>query len=321
MASYLKHGQFGAAFRMGVYSGICWAGVIFWLYWNNLWYGDALKFAHWTYSVASTDVREYLSVRPQNVFGIFGQAVLVIFGPALVLSSIWMFVRIRHLRLDWKFTMLLVFFALPALFALLAVLKGFVLVDKWWWNWRYVLPAGLFLAITGAIGLMELFRITRSKLIKGIAVLSLVTMSIAQMLLPSIGVATYKDARKGFYDITWHGTPMGETIRNVYEDGSVALLTGYGQAQRIMLASELPLRTFHILYDPSLQEFLEPSLGFDRYIVIGKDRTPESDQIVGYWLSRRKMLLEHYNVLLENEHYILLDRLPGAANSSPRRMP
>jgi hypothetical protein len=231
------------------------------------------------------------------------------------LLSIGMFVRIRHLHLDWKFTVLLVFSGLPALFALLAVLKGFVLVDTWWWNWRYVLPAGLFLSITGALGFSELFRFTRSRLMRGIAVLGLIAMPVAQMLLPAVGVATYKDARKGFYDITWHGTSMGTDLRNAYEDGSVGLITGYGQAQRIMLASGLPLKTFHILYDPSLQEFMEPSLGFDRYLVLGKDLTPESEQIVGYWLSRRNKLLDHYTIILENEHYIFLDRLPGVHDS------
>jgi hypothetical protein len=41
--------------------------------------------------------------------------------------------------------------------------------------------------------------------------------------------------------------------------------------------------------------------------VIGKVRLPDSREVVHYWLSRRETFLRYYNILLEDDQYILLE--------------
>jgi hypothetical protein len=287
-------------------AALCSSGILFWLYWNFIAYGDAIKFAHWTYEV-STPVRDTQRMNATAVLSIFGQAALMLFGPVLIALAAGALFRFRRLVSDRRTLLLYAFFLLPVLFTLISVLIGFVQVDKWWWNWRYVLTLGLFLTIAGAVGLSALFDSFRSPILPGIVIAGMLAMPVAQMVIPEVGVSTYKDARKGFYDITWHGTEFGAEFRKHYQSGTVAVLAGYGQAQRIELAARLPLKKFRIIYDPGDSTFLDGLAHADRYLILGKDRTPESKEYVDYWLSRREMLNIHYKVLFENAHYLFLE--------------
>ena len=43
-------------------------------------------------------------------------------------------------------------------------------------------------------------------------------------------------------------------------------------------------------------------------VLIGKVRLPDSREVVDYWLSRREVFLRYYDVLFEDEQYLLLER-------------
>jgi hypothetical protein len=77
-----------------------------------------------------------------------------------------------------------------------------------------------------------------------------------------------------------------------------------------MISSGLPLRQFHIIDNPGEDDILGSLPGPERYLVIGKDRTPESERAVNSWLSRREELLRYFAVTLETGHYILMERKP-----------
>jgi 4-amino-4-deoxy-L-arabinose transferase-like glycosyltransferase len=297
-----------AALRSFAISGICWAGIAFWLGWNRIQYGDALEFAHRTFSLGQSGLNNSPYYASQGLFLILGRAVLTVFGPLILFMSAFVFVRFRSLLVERIQLSLLVFFILPLVFTLAALLLGFVQIDRWGWNWRYVLTFGLFLSLASAIGLKEFFSRVRSRSGRSLIVISLFMIFLFQIAVPILGVATFDEARKSFNYGPKDAVVLGEELRSIYDKGSVALLTGYGQGQRIMISSRLRLRTFHFIGNSKEQSILGSLEKSERYLVIGKDRTPESQQPVDYWLARRELLLDFYKVRLENIHYVLMER-------------
>jgi hypothetical protein len=310
----------GAALRLLTIAGICWAGIAFWVSWNHLEYGDPLKFARWTYSIAPGAAQGNVRQPPLDALLIFGRALLVIFGPVVLLTASGAFVRSQRTPSNRIHpVLLLLFFGLPAVFALAAILAGFVQVDQWRWNWRYVLTASLFLTVAGGIGLSEFCRRVRSTFARGLLVTGLLAMPLVQIAIPSVGVATFNDAQRSTSDATRFAIALGQQLHGIYRGGSIALLTGYSQAQRIMISSGLPLKQFHIIYNPVEENILGSLLDSEQYLVIGKDRTPESEQYVNDWLSRRDELLRYYNILVENDHLILMERKPVSTTPGIQR--
>jgi 4-amino-4-deoxy-L-arabinose transferase-like glycosyltransferase len=297
-----------AALRSFAISGICWAGIAFWLGWNRIQYGDALKFAHWTFSVGLSGLNNSPYYGSQELFLILCRALLTVFGPLILFMSAFAFVRFRSLLAERIQLSLLVFFILPLVFTLTALLLGLTQIDRWGWNWRFVLTFGLFLSLASAMGLNEFFSRVRSRTGRSLLVISLFMMFLFQIAVPILGVATFDEAKKSFNYGPKDAVVIGEELRSIYDKGFVALLTGYGQGQRIMISSRLPLKTFHIIYNSNEQNILGSLEESERYLVIGKDRTPESQQSVDYWQARRELLLHFYNLRLENIHYVLMER-------------
>jgi hypothetical protein len=308
----------GTALRLLMIAGICWAGVAFWVCWNYVEYGDPLKFARWTYSVAPGAAQGNLRQPPFDALLIFGRALLVMFGPVVLLTASGAFLRPQRTPSD-RIRPVLLFFGLPAVFALAAILAGFVQVDQWRWNWRYALTASLFLAVAGGIGVSEFCRRVRSTFVRSLVVAGLLVMPLVQMAVPSVGVATFNDAQRSISDETRFAMALGEQLQGIYTEGSIALLTGYSQAHRIMISSGLPLKQFRIIYNPVDEDILGSLLDSERYLVIGKDRTPESEKYVDDWLYRRDELLHYYDVRFENGHHVLMERKPDSASTGFRR--
>ncbi len=320
-----QRGERAASARLFAIAGVCWLGIAFWLSWNYAEYHDPLFFSRWTYAVAAGHGQANIRQAPLDVLAIFGTALLVIFGPVLLLTALWgalPFPGTHSAQLHRG--LLLLFLGLPAVFALAAILAGFVQVDHWRWNWRYVLTASLFLSVAAGMGISRFSGRVHSALGRSVGLVSLFAMPLVQLLLPDVGVATFDDARRSVNDETRFAVVAGEHLRGIYTDGSIALLTGYGQAQRLMLSSGLPLKQFHIMYNPAEQDILGSLEHSERYLVIAKDRTVESAQFIDSWLSRRDELLRYYTIRFENGHHILLERLPSPASPAiehPGRVP
>ena len=297
-----------AALKSFAISGVCWVGIAFWLGWNGIQYGDPLKFAHWTSSVGVSTLITSHQYDLSELLLILGKALLAVFGPFIFLVGAFAFVRPRSLLAERIRSFVFIFFLLPTVFMLTALLSGFVQMDRWGWNWRFVVASGLFLSLANAMGMNEIFLHVRSTIGRSLIVISLFLIFLIQLILPIPGVTTYNEAKKSFNYGPKDAGVLGEELRSLYHGGSVALLTGYGQGQRIMISSRLPLRTFNIIYNSNEQNILGSLEVSERYLVIGKDRTPESQQSVDYWQARRKQLLHFYNLLLENDHYVLMER-------------
>jgi hypothetical protein len=297
-----KEGRKSNAFRIVFIATLSWFGIIFWFCWNYFQYDDALKFAHWTYSVGTDAVRTIIHDRPQDVFLVLGKALIWIFGPMLLCASAIMFFPTKKSTVGNERLLILLFFSLPALFVIAAILIGFVQIDQWWWNWRFVLTFGLALTVMSAVTVQAVFRKLRSMLIRTIVIGLFLSVPIAQLSIPFGGVAVFNDAAKSYDKHSRSAVVFGEELHARYQDGTIALLTGYGVGQRIMISSHLPLKTFSVKYFSagSIPELTE------RYIILGKDRTPESEEFSRYWLLNKETLLQSYSIIIEDAYFILL---------------
>jgi hypothetical protein len=215
---------------------------------------------------------------------------------------------LRKVVRETKQYLLFVFLAFPALFVFVGVLTDYVLIDQWWWNWRFVIIFGLFVSVTGGIGVSELFKKVRSRVVRGVVIVALLAMPAVQLTVPAVSVATREDAAKIFSGLTKYATAFGEKLGSTYKGGSVVLFTGTGLGERIMISSSIPLKNFHPIRYPGGQDIQGAVRSGDRYVVLGKVRLPDSREVVDYWLERRELFLQYYDVVSEDENYILLVR-------------
>jgi hypothetical protein len=245
-----------------------------------------------------------LQERPQDIILIIGKALLWIFGPMIISASTLILFPMKKLLAQTEKVLLLLYFSLPVFFMLSAILLGFTQIDQWWWNWRFVLTFGLFFSLTGAVGLLELFRKVQSALVHALIVISFLVIPVVQIGIPSVGVAIYNDASKCYTSRSRSASALGGEMQKRYNGGSIALMTGYGVGQRITISSRLPIKTFNVIYFSDDNVYAVS----DRYIILGKDRTPESEEFSRHWISNKETLLRSYNVRLEDNYFVMLER-------------
>ncbi|MFA6467589.1 MAG: hypothetical protein WCW35_01745 [Bacteroidota bacterium] len=294
--------QSSAALMLGLIAGISWLGIFFWLSWNYVYYNNALKFAEWTYSVGTSAVRSEFRENPMDLVRIIIDAYIWIFGPTMVTAGLLIFFSIRRLWARKDQFLLLVYFSLPAVFIQASLLIGFVQIDQWWWNWRFVLSSGLFLSVATAVGLQELFQKVRSRYLRSFVLITLCAVPIAQLTIPAVGVAVYNDAFKSYTAQSHAATILGKEMHIRYQSGSIAMLTGYGIGQRIILSSGLPVKSFNVRYFPLDSTVILT----DRYVILGKDRNAETAEFSLYWEENRRSLLTTYTVCIEDSFFIVL---------------
>ena len=299
-----RKGNRKEAMRAFWFGALSFAGILLWLVWNRVGFGDPFMFAHETYAAG---VREPAGSQPVILIGIVARALLNIYGPVLLLLCMAAVVCAPRALLEYKTGIVLLFFLMPTLFILAALAGGYVQVNAWGWNWRYVLAMSFFVVLTASVGIAEVWRRFRSGIVRGVVVVGLAFMPLAQTLVPSVGVATFQEAAGGFIGETRRAVAFGERLPSLYAGGTIALVCPYGLGHRIMLCSGLPLKTFSILPNPA-ETGITPAWPDDRYIVIGVERSPESAALIDNWYARRDSALHRYSVCVEDSGYTLLTR-------------
>lgn len=310
----LKMKQTKRSMHLLLIAVVCSGGIMAWLMWNHFAYDDFIKFARWTYSIAPDGERGLIRKEPFVALFLFVRAILNIFG---IIPFIFAAAGLTYLLKSkdrHNHFLLFIYFLLPVLFIMLSVMSGFVLIDKWQWNWRFMLILGLFLSVAAGTGLASAYRMRIPATIKALLFAALLSMPVIQMTDSTVGVAVYNDARRIFTDSTKYATFMGERLQKYNTGGKkIALITGYGLAQRIMITSRLPLKNFRIIYNPAKTERMEPSTISERYVVLGKDSLPETSRVLARWMSERNKWIDNFSILYEDRHYMLLERrLPDA---------
>ena len=307
-----------AAIRIVAISVVSFAGIFFWVVWHFLVFSDPLRFAQGTYSALAEYYRLSDQRLPFNILFNFGRAVLDIFGPVLILAAAAGCGRIRKNPDRMNILFLLIFFAAPLLFTISAALAGYVGIDQWWWNWRYILTFGLFLAVAGGIGIVSLppkiFRLrTRPIVFAG-----LIAMPLVQLCVPSVNVATYMDAAKCISPTIRDALVFGGRLSGRYTGGSIALLTEESSADRVKLGSWIPNKFFHSIHFPLGYRVPDSLLSADNYIVMEKNKArepwtlpPDSPPVPDYFPP-------NYRVVIEDSCFSFLERDPGLIQADHR---
>lgn len=304
LCQYRQNRSSSAAAGSAVVAVIPWLGILAWLIWNMALYDTPFKFATWTYAVGTGSVRAALQDDTMGLVRIVLHAMLWLFGPMLLAAGLLMLVSFHRLSRHREHLMLLVYCALPVLFILTSVYSGFVQIDQWWWNWRYFLSFGLYLSVAGALSLQEVYQRVSTPLLRWSVVAACCLTPLVQMAVPSVGVAVYQDALKSYDLRTRAAVEIGGTVKKDWQGGTVALLTGYGVGQRIMLSSGLPLRTFSVVYFPVPDSFRTPG----RYLIVGKQDRADAVEFSQFWRSAATRNHEWYRTLAENDFFVLLER-------------
>ncbi len=286
-------------------SASSFAGILSWLLWNLSEYGNALQFARAIYEIGPDHSREGLAGHPVTVLTLYGKTALYMFGPVLIGLAI---AAIGKKRLNDKSSLFYGFLFLPPIFTLVSLERGFAQMDQWWWNSRYVLPVGIPLLIAGSTVLRQLWGISVGETRKLAVAAMLFAFSLVQVTIPSVGVITFIDAAKGFFEQSLDATEVGEQLGEVYSGGSIALLAGHGQGHRIMIPSGIPINRFRIVSGRDSLEFRFTPWARNRYFILAKDPDPEAQALAGYWLRHFSLLSTHYVLIGENPGYLLLER-------------
>ena len=276
------------------------AGIILWFLWNWYYYGDALRFLGDTYLAGSEPARAHLHKEPWEVISLYSVAAVEVFGPVLlglVCFGGWIFVKKRQGGL-------LVILLLPALFTIVAMFLGFVQMDQWGWNVRYVTILAPVCSIAAGLSIDHMAK--RSSLWSKILLGGIFVTFLVQLLLPIPGVITYKDAIRQFYPNQVWAADTGTNLSRRYDGGGIMLFTGHGQGVRIMIPSEIHLRDFSVISDPADSSIIAEPWRFCRYLVLALHPTPEANFYTDRWLSNMQGLLSHYRICHENPEFIIL---------------
>jgi hypothetical protein len=290
------------------------SGMVLWLVYNAANYGDPLEFANLEYYSAASQAlnrpfRESLFLQPANVFGIYGATAAIVYGPVL-LSGLLGF--ILHSRIKGEGRDLrkysLVLLVLPAVFTLALLLVGIGEMG-FWFNSRFViLLSPILIILTATYILTRPGKIVCSRvLLIGI----IASMFVFYTAIPAFGaVVTLADAKAGFqHKQSPYSVETGEKLGTLYDgEGSILIMTGSALEHRILLASRIPLKHYDEVLDSSMwkESFQEPWRYNDRWVVIGKEPSPDAARAVQYWVEHREELDEHYLVIYENDYYEIL---------------
>jgi len=290
------------------------SGVMLWLGYNALRYGDPFEFSNAQYYSAAAQavtrpIRETVFLKPFNVLSIYYETAVRIYGFVPVWASI-LGMAFLFLKQNRRHILLFVFLALPPCFTLISLFLGIAELSEWF-NTRYLVLLSPFISISVAMVVRELAERgkRRATLVTALAMLLLFAF---QWRTFSKEVVTYREALYGF---RWKQNPLavktGELLRSIYDEGTIAMMTGSAQEHRIMITSGIPLRQFDELIESSRwkKTYTEPWFS-NLWLVMSKEPDTDAQTVLAYWNGREKELQEHYMTVYENEYFKVFKQAP-----------
>jgi 4-amino-4-deoxy-L-arabinose transferase-like glycosyltransferase len=287
------------------------AGIVYWVTYNQVQYGNPLEFANAQYYSAASQalnrpIRESLFLQPANVMSVYGITAIAMFGPVLLLGALLGYILHRRREGSKSRRMLYVFLVLPPLFTLVSLLIG-IGEMTFWFNSRFLVLLAPLIVVLASVLLQYLPERVRKN--KGLAGAALVALFLAQLSTPALGgVATYLDARGGFfYKMNPYAVQTGESLASMYDSGQIMTLTGSAQEHRIMVTAGILLKQYDEIIESSMlkKSFHEPWL-YDKWVVIGKEPDSDGVKVAQYWQDHRSELDEHYRKVYDNQYFEIL---------------
>jgi len=152
--------------------------------------------------------------------------------------------------------------------------------------------------VAGGVGLEKIFNRIPTARGRSIVVTILLAMPVVQLVIPSIGVAVYKDAAKCIDGTVRDAMAIGEHLPGVYNGGSIGLITNGNYTVRIEISSNLPLKHFRIIHFSSDKKIPDSTLFSNRYLVVQKSESPESELLAPAPPGERNMLMNNFQLRL-----------------------
>lgn len=292
------------------------AGILVWVAYNAVLYGDPLEFANAEYYSAASqakarDIRETLLFQPWNVVSVYGTTALTVYGPFLLAAALLGYVLGRRSPDGGSRGPLLAFLALPALFTLVLLLVGIGEMTLWF-NSRFLVLLGPLLIVL-AVVFVQRVSTSRARRRAWTAGTVGACLAFSGWMVLADTVPTYLDARVGFAQpVTLSAFATGDVLAAGYDGGRILVMTGSPQEHRIMVSAGIPLAEYDEIleWNTGKAAFREPWL-HDRWLVLSK--VPDADGVsaVAYWRERRDQLDDRYRTIYENEHQEIMVRIAG----------
>jgi len=293
----------------------CFLGIILWLLWNRLQFGDALFFHNAEYYSAAWQarnrpVRAMYYLQLWNTFDIYSVTVIACFGiPALCLAApgAALFARRKPAGTTaFLFTALLI---MPA-FTLYSLYAGVAEMTRWW-NSRYALLLLPFIAISLGFTARFFLERVRDRRARIPIIAAFAAGVILQTALQQGGVVAVADAAGGFYYMqTPHAAEIGEILKEKWEGGNILAATGSGQSHRIMQSSWISTSRFTTALNSDKRnlDFAHVVGGYE-WIVVGLDPAPDGAEIAAHWRENESSLLTAFTPEHKNRYFLLYRRM------------
>jgi hypothetical protein len=290
---------------------LSFVGIVVWVAYNAILYGDPLEFANAEYYSAAAqaqarDIRQTLFLQPANVAWVYGVTALTVYGPFLIAAAMAGYVLHRRGREGGVGGALLGWLTLPPLFTLALLLVGIGEMTLWF-NSRFLILLSPLLIVL-AVMFVQRVSTSAGRRRAWLAGALAACLAFSGWMISIDRVPTYLDARGGFqYQATPSATQTGEALASRYDGGMIMIMTGSAQAHRIMVTAGIPLARYDELLESSTWKgSYSAPWRYDRWLVISK--MPDSDAVstVGYWRERRDQLDGRYRTVYENEYHEIL---------------
>lgn len=290
------------------------SGIIFWLAFNEVKYGNPLEFANAQYYSAASQalsrpIRENLFLQPYNVISVYGITTVMVYGPVLLAAAA--FAYFKHKKAIDRASEtkhLLPFLAAAPVFTIISMLIGIGEMTLWFNSRFVVLLAPLLIVLAGVYLSKQPQRVANNRLLLAGIVAAL--FAFLPIFLAFGAVVTLADAKGGFgYMQAPFAIQAGERLGEVYRGaGSIMTITGSAQEQRMMITAGIPFKNYDSIIESSMWKpsFHQPWQYDDRLIVLSKEPDSDGKSPAKYWNEHRDELNLHYRIIYENKFYEIL---------------
>jgi 4-amino-4-deoxy-L-arabinose transferase-like glycosyltransferase len=314
-------------------------GITMWVLWNTVIFKDPLYFATGPYSAqVQADVREFndeFKLNPIRAISVIFDVATAMYGLHVLVISILGIITYLYMGGKNKvlsFSFLTIIMLLPLLIDFIAMIQGsgeiFPTTPGRWFNGRYL----IFLAPLVAFGSASLV-IFISKKRKKVLTMSVVVIVIALYTFTIVSQpfdtnkaniitgGSNPTALKSIFEPQTidfqHAKEIGSVLGNKLKPGEhVVLFVERLNTDTVMFFSRLPLKSF---IDVSSGHYWTTSLEspwvHGKYVIrekaIGFSTSSTYDPLIDlmtYWEHNKSTLMEHYNIIYENNFFELLEK-------------
>ncbi len=221
---------------------VSFAGIVFWIIYNQIAYGSALGFLGSTKSAGYAPASAHLRLNFPAVGDAFLSNFIPMYGAIIsIMVLVYFFLSFRQKPPFVGHNFIILFLFAPIAYLLVSLLFGYAQI-KVHWNSRYLLAALPYVITVSAITLDAFSIRARSATVIGAVIYYLFQ---AAGYLPLV---SYADAQNHIYERTFESSYLGGYIADSLNGGRVVHIGGpANSAHRIMMFSKQSLKRYEVI--------------------------------------------------------------------------